>query len=120
MSSKFARAGVAPRVKRLSAIKRSRRRLFMMIVLPMLRMDFGGDVRDAELPFQAGQLLQIDRADDVYDGELFRFGGDDQKSGDAVTARLGVDVDVLFHFAGDLHDLLPRWPELLANALGLR
>src|SRR6476659_8473741 len=120
MSSKFARAGIAPRVKMLSAITNSRRRLFMMIVLPMLRMHVARDVRDAELPFQAGQLLQIDGADDVYDGELFRFCGDDQKSGDGVAARVGVNVDVFARAAGDLHDLLPRRSELLADSLGLR
>src|SRR4051794_9524922 len=120
MSSKFARAGIAPRAKMLSAIKNSRRRLFMTVVLPMLRMHLAGEVRDTELPFQAGQLLQIDGADDVYDGELFRFCGNDQKSGDGVAARFGVDVDVFARAAGDLHDLLPRRSELLADALGLR
>src|SRR4051812_38048771 len=120
MSSKFARAGVAPRAKTLSATRSSRRRLVMMVVLPMLRVLAGRDVRDSELPFQAGQLFQIDRADDVYDGELFRFCGDDQKSGDGVAARVGVDVDVLARAAGNLHDLLPRRSELLADAVGLR
>src|SRR4051794_9491699 len=120
MSLKSARAGVAPRAKTLSAIRISRRRLVIVVVLPMPRMRAGRDVRDSELPFQAGQLLQIDGADDVYDGELFRFCGDDQKSGDAVAARVGVDVDVFARAAGDLHDLLPRRSELLADALGLR
>src|SRR5438067_1531208 len=107
MSSKFARAGVAPRVKTLSAIKSSRRRLFMTFVLPMLRVNFGGDVRNAELSFEAGQLFQIDRADDVYDGELSWFCGDDQEACDAVAARVGVDVDVFLRAAGDLHNLFP-------------
>src|SRR5438445_7476322 len=104
MSSKFARAGVAPSVKRLSsAVTRSRRRRsFMMFPLAMLRMRLGGNMRDSELPFQSGQLLQIDRADDVYDRELFWFGGDDQKSGDGVAARFGVDVDVFPRAAGHL------------------
>src|SRR2546423_4347508 len=102
MSSKFARAGVAPRVKTLIAIRSSRRRLVMMFILPMLRMRAGGVMRDAELPFQAGQLLQIDRSNDVYDGELSWFCGDDQKSGDAVAARVSVDADVFLRFAGDL------------------
>src|SRR4051812_35979390 len=102
MSSKFARAGVAPRAKTLSATRSSRRRLVMTFVLPMLRMRAGRNVRDSELPLQTGQLLQIDRADDVYDGELFRFCGNDQKSGDGVAARVGVDVDVFARAAGDL------------------
>src|SRR5436305_7101150 len=112
MSSKFARAGVAPRAKTLSATRSSRRRLVMMLVLPMLRMHLAGNVRDAELPFQAGQLVEIDRADDVYDGELFRFRGNDQKPGDRVAARVGVDVDVFARAAGHLHDLFPRRSEL--------
>src|SRR3954471_486535 len=116
MSSKFARAGVAPRAKTLSAIRSSRRRLVMMVVLPMFRVRAGRNVRDSELPFQAGQLFQIDGTDDVYDGELFRFCGDDQKSGDGVAARLGVDVDVFARAAGDLHDLFPGRSELLADA----
>src|SRR3954452_5531495 len=107
MSSKFARAGVAPRAKTLSVIRNSRRRLVMAVVLPMLRVRAGRNVRDSELPFQAGQLLQIDGADDVYDGELLRFCGDDQKSGDGVAARVLIDVDVAARAAGDLHDLLP-------------
>src|SRR3954468_6468175 len=120
MSSKFARAGTAPRVKMLSAIKNSRRRLFMTVILPMFRVRAGRDVRDSELPFQAGQLLQIDGTDDVYDGELFRFCGDDQKSGDGVAARFGVDVDVFARAAGDLHDLFPRRSELLPDARRFR
>src|SRR2546421_8127050 len=122
MSSKFARAGVAPMVKMLTsaASRIRRRRSVIVVVLPMFVLAVAGDVRDAELPFQAGQLLQIDGADDVYDGELSWFCGNDEKSGDGVPAGVGVDVDVLARAAGNFHDLLPRRPELPADLLSLR
>src|SRR6266576_7234172 len=116
MSSKLARAGVAPRAKTLTrATSRTRRRrLFMMRFLPVLFLVVAVDVRDAELALQAGQLLDVDRADDVYDGELLWFCRDDQKSGDGIAAAVDVDVHVFLRAAGHLHDLLPRRPELRA------
>src|SRR4051812_35267826 len=109
MSSKFARAGVAPREKTLtSAVSRIRRgRSVMTFVLPMLSA-VAVDVGDAELPFQGGQVLQIDGVDDVYDGELFWFCRDDEKAGDGVAAGVGLNIHILARPAGDFHDLLPR------------
>src|SRR5258706_9797166 len=117
MSSKFARAGVAPMAKPLtSATSRTRRRRLLMMrflpVLVLLILEIARDVRDTELPFQAGQLVDVDRADDVYDGELLWFCRDDQKACDGIAAGIDVDIDVFLGAAGDLHDLLPRWPEL--------
>src|SRR5258708_34761708 len=97
--------------------RRMRRRLLMVLFLAMLGLHVARNVRDAELSFEPGQFLEIDRADDVYDGELPGFCRDDEKSGDGVAVHLGVDVDILFRSAGDLDDLLPRGAELRADPL---
>src|SRR5438045_2833495 len=92
--------------KRTSAARRARLLilplLFLLVPLPPL-----ADVRDAELPFQRRELVEIDRADDVDERQLARLGRDDQEAGDVLAAHIEKDVDVLFHAAADGHHRLP-------------
>src|SRR5438093_429151 len=82
---KSARSGIATKAaaKRMSAMR-------LVIVLVLLRVM--PHPRDAEVPLQVGELLDVDRADEVDDGQLARLGTQDQQAGHLV-AGAHVDVD---------------------------
>src|SRR6266550_7652093 len=67
--------------------------------------------RNSKLPFQAGQFLEIDRADDVDDRELPRLCRQNHESGNGIASSPDVDLRILFGPALDRHDALPLWSE---------
>src|SRR5436190_20020871 len=104
--SKSARSGSAMKAaaKRMSAMR-------LVIVLVLLRIM--PHPRDAEVTFQVGELLDVDRADQVDDGQLARLGAQDQEAGHLVAgAHVDVDLRVLAVAALDLHQTLPARAEL--------
>src|SRR5215475_6812579 len=50
-----------------------------------------GHLRNPEIAFQRRELLEIDRADEIDDGQLPRLRGDDYQTGDRVALRQRVD-----------------------------
>ena len=76
-----------------------------------------GHLRNSKLPFQRSQLVEVDRADDIDDCQLARLGRDDHQAGDAVAARLRVNLDVVARAALHGHDALPIGTELRADAI---
>src|SRR5215472_5854911 len=76
----------------LRSTERARRASLVRLGVPALRRQV--ELRHAELPFEAVELGEVDRADDVHDGELARLARDDgEPVGDAAIDR-DVDVDV--------------------------
>src|ERR1700720_1362140 len=73
--------------------------------------------RNPELSFERGQLVEIDRTDEVDDRQLPRLGGDDHQSGDAVAARQRVDLGVLARAALYRYDLFPFRTELRVHVV---
>src|SRR5436190_13526846 len=100
-------AYVGSAVARKSAAQRSR----LITVFPLR------EFRDAELSGEIGEAVDVDRSDDVDDGELARLGGDDDESHDVVAAHVGIDVHVVLGLAADGDERLPRRPELRLHAI---
>src|SRR5438132_2662105 len=76
--------------------------------------------RNPELPLERSESVEIDRSDDVHDGQLPWLGGDDDQAGDRVASRECVDPHVLSHPALHRDDALPFRPELRPDAIGDR
>src|SRR5258708_24984148 len=87
--------------------------LLVLVLRPSLLCDAG----DAEVPFDGRQLVYVDVANEVHDGQLLRLGGDDEQAVGGVTAHVEVDLGVLPSAALDLHNPLPRGPELGAQVV---
>src|SRR5688572_31448167 len=75
--------------------------------------------RNAELSFELRELVDIDAADDVDDGERPGFARDHGNAVNAVAVRVDVHIDVLLRRAPALvHDRAPaRTRQLPADAL---
>src|SRR5437870_11052977 len=107
--SKSARSGSAtkPAAKRTSA---------MRLVIALLLLRVAVHPRDAEVSFEIGELLDVDGADQIDDGQLARLGAQDQQPGHLVAgAHVDVDLRVLAVAALDLHQALPARAELRAH-----
>src|SRR5258708_3274339 len=91
--------------------------VLLSILVFVLRPSLLRDAGDAEVPFDGRQLVYVDVADEVHDGQLLRLGGDDEQAVWRVTAHVEVDLGVLPIAALDLHNPLPRGPELGAQAV---
>src|SRR5687768_12250112 len=61
----------------------------------LLLRAFHLELRDAEPTTQAGELLEVDRTDDVDNRQLVRLRRNDDDTGDSVLLHLEEDVDVL-------------------------
>src|SRR6185295_20209693 len=69
---------------------------------------FDVDLGDAELASELRQLIQIDRADNVDDGQFLRLGGNHHQAGDLPLVHLEEDVDVIaVLLAAHRHHLRP-------------
>src|SRR5262249_32717536 len=75
------------------------------------------DARNSELTFQIGQLLEIDRPDQVDDRQLRRLRRENDQAGHAVAARQNVDLDVLLQAALHGHDAFPVGAQLRADGV---
>src|SRR5436309_1399883 len=62
---------------------------------------------NSELPFERGELIQIDGTDDVDDGQFPWLCREDHQPGDGFAARLGVDLHVVAPATLYRHDALP-------------
>src|SRR5437763_1284111 len=84
--------------------------LFMMLLLRQ--------TRDSELPFERGEFVDVDRADEVDERQLLRLGADDDEAvhGLPVAARVDVDLGVVAIAASHGDDALPVRAELIAHA----
>src|SRR5947209_4669395 len=103
-----------------SAAKRTRARravrLFMAALLSLLLPRLA-DVRDAELPFERRELVEVDVSDEVDERQLTRLGVDDQQARHVLAAHVDIDIDVLFQLAADGDHRPPIRPELGAHLL---
>src|SRR5262245_36261162 len=97
--SKLARAG---RATKAAASRTSASRL-LIALLPLRAL---AHPRDAEVALQLAELVQIDRADQIDDGQLAPLGGEHQQADHVLAAHVGVDLRVLAVIL-DHHDALP-------------
>src|SRR5260221_962551 len=91
--------------------------VLLFILVFVLRPSLLRDAGDAEVPFDGRQLVYVDVADEVHDGQLLWFGGDDEQAVGRVTTHVEVDLGVLPSAALDLHNPLPCGPELGAQVV---
>src|SRR5947209_14998796 len=104
--SKSANAGAVTK-RRARAAKAMR--LLMIAVL-------GRSLGDPEVAFEIAELVDVDLADEIGDGQLAPLGRENDDASDFVADHVGVDLRV-FAVALDLHQALPVRPELIAHAV---